>query len=257
MSQIENTLVVGKVLIQLNECNSTNRYVKELIAKSKPIEGTVVLAANQTDGKGQIGNTWISEPGKNLTFSIVLFPHFLQAQEQFLLSQICSLALVDAIEAATGLSIKIKWPNDLFCNNRKIAGILIENQLQGHNIQQAILGIGLNVNQLSFDNLPQASSLQLELGHEIALEAILNAICQRLDRYYLKLKSGKTDEVRKSYIEKLLGIHELREFDVNGVRMKGSVTGVSKEGLLEVVHSSVHQQYNFKEIAWVFPKKPL
>ena len=141
--------------------------MRDLILKNKnEIEGLVVFSENQTDGKGQRGNSWITERGKNLTFSLFLKPSIL-ISTQFVLSKIVSLSIVDFLMEMGVKDVKIKWPNDIYCGDKKIAGILIENTISEGKINNCIVGIGLNVNQVNFDSsIQNATSLKLELGFE-------------------------------------------------------------------------------------------
>jgi len=154
-----NNLFIGKVYIKLNEVNSTNEYAKVLLSKNKPSEGTVIFAHYQTNGKGQFGKTWKSEKGKNLTFSIILYPNFLEAKRAYSLNQAVSLGLKDCIESQK-IPVSIKWPNDIYYHDKKLGGLLIENGLVGENINYSIIGIGLNVNQTTFSQeIPNPTSL--------------------------------------------------------------------------------------------------
>ena len=136
-------------LIHISETNSTNNYLQSLCSKQKVEELTVVVADFQTSGRGQRGNSWESDSGKNLLFSIVIFPEFLEARRQFLISQIISLAIKEELDTYT-TDISIKWPNDIYWHDKKIAGILIENVLSGSTFSRAIIGMGLNINQKNF-----------------------------------------------------------------------------------------------------------
>ena len=145
--QMYNRLFIGNNIISLEEVDSTNRYLKDYLLKdNNTIEGLVVVATNQHSGRGQKGNTWQSEQGKNLTFSIFIKPN-IQVQAQFLISKAISLGIVDFLNDVGLSELKIKWPNDIFCKDKKIARILIENTLKGNNVSNSIIGIGLNVNQ--------------------------------------------------------------------------------------------------------------
>ena len=149
--------------MELPSCRSTNQVASDLLSVKKPNEGLVVLTRNQTEGRGQRGSHWESEPGKNLTFSTILKPTFLPISRIFDLTIVASLAIVRSL-ADFGLeSCKIKWPNDIYCRDAKIAGILIENAVRANQIEWAIVGIGLNVNQTKFLTA-DATSTKLENG---------------------------------------------------------------------------------------------
>ena len=133
-----------KNIIKKNQISSTNTVAIELLKKEELPEGTIIWADEQTKGRGQRGNSWESEPGTNLTISIILFPHFLKAEDQFLLSKVTSLAITDYL-ANRFNQVTIKWPNDIYVANDKIAGILIENSIIGSSFEYAVIGIGLNI----------------------------------------------------------------------------------------------------------------
>ena len=133
----KNTLFIGKVVIQLPKVDSTNLYAQSLVAKSKPSEGTVISTYNQRAGRGQIGRKWESEPGKNIAFSVILYPGFLAIRQQFLLNQMVSLAVLDLVAKYTEKAVKVKWPNDIYIEDGKVCGILIQNTLAGRRIQSS------------------------------------------------------------------------------------------------------------------------
>ena len=127
----KNTLFIGKVFQHFASLESTNQYAVDLISKSKPIEGTVISTFNQTKGRGQIGSTWESAIGKNITLSVILYPSFLPIQKQFYLNQIVALAVKDLLQAYTSKVVQVKWPNDVYIHEHKTAGILIQNSVSG------------------------------------------------------------------------------------------------------------------------------
>jgi BirA family transcriptional regulator, biotin operon repressor / biotin---[acetyl-CoA-carboxylase] ligase len=171
-------------LIHINETNSTNNYLQSLCSKQKMEELTVVVADFQTSGRGQRGNSWESDPGKNLLFSTVIFPEFLEARRQFLISQVISLAIKEELDTYT-TDISIKWPNDIYWKEKKICGMLIENDLMGRNISQSIAGIGININQEIFhSSAPNPVSLVQITGKEHDLFEILKNIMLRIQSYY-------------------------------------------------------------------------
>lgn len=175
-------------IIQLDETASTNDYLSHLCKQGDVPELQVVTAQSQTAGKGQRGNTWESEKGKNLLFSIVLYPSFIEAKEQFYLSMLIAICVSEALEQYTE-DIRIKWPNDIYWKDYKIAGILIENELMGKNIAQCIIGVGLNINQEVFHSpAPNPVSLRQICGKETEPSLILQDLSNRLSRYYNELR---------------------------------------------------------------------
>lgn len=182
-------------LIQLEETDSTNRYLTQKCDTEKVDEYTTVCADYQTAGKGQRGNRWESERGKNLMFSLVLYPVFLEARRQFLLSQIAALAVKEELEEwATDISIK--WPNDIYWQEKKICGLLIENELASNGIARCIIGIGLNINQEIFrSDAPNPVSLKQITGCDHDRQQILNGLLRRLQAYYQGLQGTEADRI--------------------------------------------------------------
>ena len=180
-------------LIHLEETDSTNNYLQTLCAQQKVEELTTVVADFQTSGRGQRGNSWESEPLKNLLFSFVLFPDFLEARCQFLVSQIISLAIKEELSTYTE-DISIKWPNDIYWKDKKICGMLIENDLTGVHISRSITGIGINVNQETFcSDAPNPVSLKQINGQSYDCPQILASVMKRIKTYYNLLATGKAD----------------------------------------------------------------
>ncbi|MBK6281348.1 MAG: biotin--[acetyl-CoA-carboxylase] ligase [Draconibacterium sp.] len=183
-------MMTGKNTIFLTEVESTNNYANQLVLSKAAEHGTVVLAQYQKKGKGQQGNSWESEPGKNLLASIILFPDFLSAAKQFYLSKIASLSIVDFLKTETS-GITIKWPNDIYIDNKKVAGILIENAIKGHNLSSSIIGIGLNLNQELFvTDAPNPVSLKQVSTKDYEIENIAETIFDNMIHWYQILKKG-------------------------------------------------------------------
>lgn len=177
-------------LIALEETDSTNQYISQLCnnLKEDVAELTTVTAEFQTSGKGQRGNTWEAEKGKNLLFSFVLYPTFLEARRQFILSQMVSLAIKEELSRWSD-DITIKWPNDIYWKDKKICGILIENEIAGHHIERSIAGIGININQETFhSDAPNPVSLKQITGREHDRHEILAHILRRVEIYYKGLQ---------------------------------------------------------------------
>ncbi|TCS90091.1 BirA family biotin operon repressor/biotin-[acetyl-CoA-carboxylase] ligase [Anseongella ginsenosidimutans] len=201
-----NALFIGKNLLTLTKVDSTNNYAKLLLANSGPLpDGTVILAEGQEQGRGQAGNSWLSEPGKNLTFSIVLGCSFLLPADQFYLSMAVSLGILDTLKPVLGNDCHIKWPNDIYAGKKKLGGILIENLLAGAALKTSVIGIGLNVNQERFPGLPRATSLMRETNTALPLEPLLGLLCQSIEARFLQLKGGGRKDLKESYLRHLLG----------------------------------------------------
>jgi len=250
-----STLFVGQNLIKLSEVDSTNNYLKLLVSKSEPLpEGTVIMADNQFAGRGQQHNLWQSEPGKNLTFSLYLKPVFLPIQQQFLLNMAISVALNNALAQFIGEEVKIKWPNDIYYQELKLGGILIENMLSGQTYKSGIIGIGLNVNQLEFsgDLKGRAISLSQILHKNVDLTALLAVICSHIESQYLKLRANSYFLLQGEYQQKLLRFRQISKYRYNGRIIEGMITAVTEKGLLMIQSNGIEKAYNFKEVEFIF-----
>jgi BirA family biotin operon repressor/biotin-[acetyl-CoA-carboxylase] ligase len=246
-----NTLFIGKQYVSLPSCHSTNDMLMQMADEKLVFEGTVLKADAQTRGKGQRGNTWLSEPSKNLTCSILLKPKFLKPQQQFDLNRIISLGILEALQKyLPHETIEVKWPNDIYVNRQKIAGILIENTLSSQAITQSIVGIGLNVNQ--FDQLPDgATSVLKASGLVFEIEEILEEIIHQIEKYYLMLKSGERLIVDQSYIDHLFQFQQMANYEDADGAFRGTIKGVSKDGLLLIAKSTGKEcSYQFKEVTF-------
>lgn len=249
-----STLFVGQNLIKLSDVDSTNNFLKLLVSKSEPLaEGTVIMADNQFAGRGQQQNSWQSEPGKNLTFSLYLKPVFLPIQKQFLLNMAVSLALTSALRELVGDDIKIKWPNDIYFKNKKLGGILIENQLSGTSYKTGIIGIGLNVNQVVFSGAlnERAISLSQILHKNVNLIQLLAVICSHIESQYLKLKANNHFSLQADYLERLMWYDETGKYQHNGQVFEGRITGITDQGLLRIKSKGIEKVYNFKEVEFL------
>ncbi len=216
--------------------------------------GDVAMAEEQTAGRGQQGNSWHSEPGANLTLSLVLTPDFLPAGEQFYLLQAVSLGVADTLREL-GLDARIKWPNDIYIGDKKVAGLLIENDICGMNVCRTIAGIGLNVNQTRFpDDLPNPTSIAIEKGAGQDRGAIFEALYDHLMRRYESLRRGETERLARDYHERLYRLGSVHQYSLpDGTTFDGMILGVALTGELQVAHqpSGVVHSYLFKEIAFL------
>lgn len=244
-----NTLFIGKHIVSLPSCHSTNDLMAQMSAKKQLHEGAIIITKHQTKGKGQRGNQWDSPEGKNLTFSVFLKPNFLQAAQQFELNRMVSLALLDVVKnLSSEAKVFVKWPNDLILNKRKVAGILIENSINQSGISESIIGIGLNVNQTD-ELLPTASSLAKQFDKKIKLEKVLLDIVQRLEHYYLILRSGDFRFIHELYESKLYLKDKVAYFEDSIGKFNGIIRRVHPDGVLEIEdESGIHKKYQFKEV---------
>ncbi len=246
------TVFLGKKVTYLPECHSTNDILLDLAKNRKVTTGHVVMTDFQAKGRGQRGNSWISEPGSNLLFSILLRPEFLSPKKQFELQKVISLGVKDALNAF-GLDPKIKWPNDIYIDSSKVSGILIESILAGAKIETTVVGIGLNVSQLDFSGA-QATSLKKELGYELDKMDVLEAILKNIEKWYDVLEQGDYASIHRDYLTGLYWINEDRPFQSNGKSFMGIIRDVTLSGHLEVEVGAVRKQYGLKEITFQNPK---
>jgi len=245
------TQLIGGQYLFLPQIGSTNAYCKELLGGSVlPPEGLVVQAGVQNNGKGQMGNIWQAKEGENLTYSCIVYPNFISPLEQFYLNMAISLSVVELL-AEYIADVKIKWPNDIYINNKKIAGILIENSLMGNKLQSSIMGLGININQNSFKNLPNATSLFRELGISFALTDILKQWCILFDGYYTLLKSRSFGALNKLYLQRMWNYNKQVQYHKNQVLHTGTIKGVNALGQLLMEENGKQVIYNFKEISFV------
>ena len=251
-----DTLFVGQNIINLDETESTNTYATNLLKQIPVAEGTLVFTNKQTAGRGQVGNIWQAESGKNLTFSLVLHPGFLPADKQFYLSKITSLAVFGMLTEFLDSSlydIKIKWPNDILVNNKKIAGILIENILRTNYLQSSVIGVGININQLNFAGITkQATSLAVLLNKAFAVKELLHLFCKHFEALYLTLKQGNFTKITQAYLQQLYRFNKWANYHANNETFNAKITRIEENGLL-VLSNEQNQtlKFNFKEVAFL------
>lgn len=251
---MSNALFIGKNLIRLNETDSTNSHLARLVAEKELMEGTVVITNHQQSGRGQRGTNWESEAGKNLTLSVLLYPKFLLPDEQFLLNKIVALAAADFIgNFFFPFSVKIKWPNDIYVNDKKIAGILIENSMSGNKLQHSIVGIGVNVNQEKFSaELPNPVSLKQITEKKFELNKCLEELCCCLEKRYFQLKASKQKQIDDDYLSNLYRLNEFANYNLKGKNIKAKITGVTKIGKLILENDSGKKlECDFKEVTFL------
>ncbi len=248
------TLFVGQTIVKLSSVDSTNTYVKKLLSNSKPLlDGTVIMADHQFAGRGQSNNVWESKPGENLTFSIYLNPTFLAVNHQFELNKAICLGIIDYLISLIGDDCKIKWPNDIYYQDKKIGGILIENVTKGYQLKDSIVGIGLNINQKEFGELNyRASSLSKILHQDYDLDKLLAQICQSIEKRYLQLKAKKFEVLNTDYTTKLFRLNELHLFKIDEQDMEGIIIGVDKNGRLQLEINNSIREFDLKEITFIF-----
>ncbi|ALI99713.1 biotin--[acetyl-CoA-carboxylase] ligase [Rufibacter tibetensis] len=246
-----NTLFLGQQLLFLPECTSTNTEAHLLINKNDATDGCVIVAGAQTGGRGQRGNTWDVEPDKNITLSVILKPTFLEAQIQFSLNIAVALAALDLLREYFSKGATLKWPNDLYCLDQKAGGILIENSISGRFLQHSVIGIGINVNQVSFAQ-PRATSLALLTGQQLPLPRLISKLLENLEHRYLALRNGKAENQKREYLQHLYRYQEWHSYEINGQVVQGQITGIDTAGRLAVLIEQKLEFFQFQEIKFVF-----
>jgi len=226
--------IIGSSVIHLDETNSTNQFTIQFLKENRPAEGTVFIADNQTQGRGMDTNAWESEPGKNLTFSILLYPDFLPVERQFSLNQAIALGLSEFVrKKVIPGTVTVKWPNDIYINDKKVCGTLIQNSIIGQAFDYVVVGIGLNVNQVHFKNLvPNPVSLQNTTGLLYDLRKLLTELCTLLDIRYQQLKSGGSGSINTHYLSNLYRYNQWYRYSINGSEHEARITGISEYGQL-------------------------
>ena len=242
-------------ILRVAETTSTNSLLRELVIKESLAEGSVVVADFQTAGRGQIGNTWESEAGKNLMFSLVLYPTCIPANRQFLISQIAALSVKEALDLYAD-HITVKWPNDIYWKDRKICGMLIENDLSGQHLYCSVVGIGLNINQEIFrSDAPNPVSLTQITGKTYDREDVLVCFLRIFFNYYFLLLQEKEEEIRAAYMAALYhGDGYYFYIDENG-SFEARIHAIEPTGhLILQLRDGERRRYAFKEVTTVVPR---
>lgn len=234
-------------VIHLDAVTSTNTVAKELLQAGEAGEGLIITAEEQTEGRGQLTNVWESEKGLNLLCSVVLCPQHLTVSQQVFMNMAMCLAVCDAVSKVTR-GVKVKWPNDVFIRDRKVAGILVENTLSGNHIRQSIVGIGININQERFA-AKRATSLRMETGTEHQREEILEELIRQLEKRYAQLHLRYFEKIREEYHRQLLGWQELRTFKSGEEVFDGIIQGVDDEGRLVVRYMNQVRKFMVKQVS--------
>ncbi len=249
-----NHQILNHKIIWLNETESTNLYASQLL-KDNPADETAIVAAFQSSGKGQRQNIWQSESGKNILMSWIIYPTFLKPDELFFLNKATCRAILQFLKTHFNIEAKIKWPNDIYVGDKKIAGILIENSIMGNVIKHAIVGIGLNVNQTHWDELlkQKCTSIKLILQKEsVVNEAIINLLSD-LHQSYEVLMNKQFPALTDFYLKHLFRVNEEHLFRVNFETVKGVIIGVNHFGNLIVMVDGELKNFANKEIEYIIP----
>jgi BirA family transcriptional regulator, biotin operon repressor / biotin---[acetyl-CoA-carboxylase] ligase len=245
-------MIIGSKLLFFENLPSTNTHATYLLKKKDLPEGTIVYTNYQSAGRGHAGNEWESEDGKNLLISIILFPSFLKPENQFQISMTISLAICDFLLRYIP-DCSVKWPNDIYVNNDKIAGMLIESSLTGNQIEYTIAGIGLNINQEKFiSNAPNPVSLRLLSGLNYDLHDCLKNLVTDLDKRYKQLIADDSGDLMKEYVSKLFRLNEWHNFrDIDGI-FTGKILKVGDFGRIKIERQNgKSSEYSYKEIEFI------
>lgn len=195
----------------------------------------------------------MAEARQNLLMSVILYPSFLQARLQFRLNMALALAVAEAADALTGLRVQVKWPNDIYIDDKKVGGLLLQNSLSGPVLQWTVAGLGLNVNQTIFDpSLPKAHSLALATGRAYAVDDALAAVCQAMERRYLQLRAGEARLIERDYLSRLYRLGEDALYRrPGGEAFSGRIVGIDEQGKLRLLHAGGEEAFGLKEIQFV------
>jgi BirA family biotin operon repressor/biotin-[acetyl-CoA-carboxylase] ligase len=245
-------MIIGTKYIYHEYLSSTNSYAAGLVKNNAAREGTIVYTNFQTAGRGQAGNSWESEEGKNLLISLILFPSMIIPEEQFIMSKTVSLGICDFLLQNTA-NVSIKWPNDICINNDKIAGILIESSILMNEIESMIVGIGLNINQRIFkSDAPNPVSLSMITGKEHDLEECLKSLANCLDTRYKQLTTEGRNGIDSEYTAKLYRRGEWCTYSDSAGQFEGRIISVNPDGRLQIEdHRGEIKEYGFKEIEFL------
>jgi BirA family biotin operon repressor/biotin-[acetyl-CoA-carboxylase] ligase len=234
--------------IRFKETDSTSRYLREYV----PAEGedmTIAVADFQTAGQGMGTNTWESEPGQNLLFSILVHPVMLPVNRQFLLSMAEAVALQDTLSRYTD-GITIKWPNDIYWHDQKISGTRIDTSLSSHGIKNFILGTGIDVNQREFhSDAPNPVSLRQILGHDVDRDELLNRVTDSFMKYYGMIVGGDYTDIAALYHQSLYRAHGFHSYSDADGDFEAAIVEVEDDGhLILRDREGMIRSYEFKEI---------
>lgn len=244
------TVFLGKNTLFLPQCHSTNDEARLLNQSNRLQHGTIVWTDYQTGGKGQQGNAWLSEHGKNLLFTLCLSPESLDTNKQYLLNLVSSLALHEVLASLLPSSkVEIKWPNDMYVNDYKIAGILNETVISKGKSEQVYCGIGLNVNQSHF-NLPNAISMRMITARKFDRVEILENLLLSFEEYYAWIEN-KADLLITEYEKRLRWLGEPRTFKVSEEEIEGVIQGIDGHGKLLLKSGIEIQSFDVKEIEFL------
>ena len=238
-------------IIKLDAIDSTNSYLKKIILEKDISDYTIVTANFQTEGKGQLGYMWESEDSKNLLCSIYKKDLGIKVEDQFVLSMLVSLSIIRTLEKLNLPKLYIKWPNDIMSDNKKICGILVENMVKQNSIKESVIGIGLNVNQNTFKNLPNATSIKKIKGVAFNIDELLNDLANNIKKQFIDFNQSKIDLVFRQYEDVLYRMNIPSTFkNSEGDVFTGFIKGVNNLGRLKVLlEDNLTKSYSIKDIS--------
>ena len=236
-------------IIKLDATDSTNAFLKRSCKLHDVDNFTVVVAQNQTEGKGQRDSKWETERGKNLTFSILIKNGLTNINQVFNLNVMVAVSILEVLKVNEIIDLAIKWPNDIMSGNKKIGGILIENSIKANQKIESVVGIGINVNQTQFFNLPHVSSLSAVSQKQFNLEALLVQLCKQIELNFERMTFEQL-YFWNNYHTNLFKKNVVAAFeDVNQNRFMGIIQRVSEQGKLVVlVDDNLEKMFSIKEI---------
>jgi BirA family transcriptional regulator, biotin operon repressor / biotin---[acetyl-CoA-carboxylase] ligase len=239
----------GRQFTVLASVDSTNNYAMQKVHARLANHGDVWLALDQTKGKGQRHKQWVSNPGENITMSTVTEPSFLCPSDSFLLVAAVALGIFDFFKQYAGEKTRIKWPNDIYWDDRKAGGILIENVLRNKKWLYAVIGTGVNINQTDFNGY-NATSLAAITGKKFDMIPLAKQLCICLEKRYEQLHSGLEDAILEDYKQALYRLNQLVTFKKNDSFFEGLVKGITKNGLL-IVTTDIEQHFSWGSVEWI------
>jgi BirA family biotin operon repressor/biotin-[acetyl-CoA-carboxylase] ligase len=241
-------------IIKLNAIDSTNSYLLNLSRAVHLEDPTIVITNNQTKGRGQHGTSWQSVPQQSLLFSMFKRFEDLPSNKIPNITYAVSLGLENAFKKYKIPNITIKWPNDIMSRSKKMAGILIENQIKQGNVVSSVIGLGINVNEKKFKSLPQATSMLLATGNKFDLNEVLQLVIEEILIQLTKLDKGEYADLKIKYETSLFRKDMISVFEVkNGYRFNGKIKGVNEIGKIVIENENeILNSYQFKEIKMLF-----
>lgn len=241
-------------IIKLDAIDSTNSYLRQLSTKKTLQDYTIVISDYQTQGRGQVGTNWESESGKNLMVSVFKDVSFIEFKYHFYISIVVSLAVVKTLQQFSIPKLSIKWPNDILSEDKKLCGVLIENVLKQDQLKATIIGVGLNVNQTRFNDLPRASSLKLLTGQHYDINELLFSLVANIKYYFKYLKAKAYNKLKTEYESYLFRKDKPSTFrDNEGNLFSGYIKQITDSGCLKLLlEDDILAEFDLKEITLMY-----